>query len=43
VIEVDPGGESTEQSDLRIRGTEPEAEVISRIIELLTKRQIVGG
>ncbi|MBC8133921.1 MAG: adenylyl-sulfate kinase [Deltaproteobacteria bacterium] len=42
VIEVDPGGTSTQSCDLRIRGNEPEAEVIAQIVELLTKRQILG-
>jgi len=43
VIEVDPGGTSAEACDLRIRGDELEAEVITRIVDLLGKRQILGG
>jgi bifunctional enzyme CysN/CysC len=43
VIEVDPGGTSTQACDLRIRGSEPETAVIAQIIELLTKRQILGA
>jgi bifunctional enzyme CysN/CysC len=43
VIEVDPGGASTQSCDLRIRGNEPEAEVIAQIVGLMTKRQILGA
>jgi hypothetical protein len=42
VVECDPSGESAEPCDLRIRGTEPEAEVIAAIVDLLVRRQIVG-
>jgi bifunctional enzyme CysN/CysC len=42
VVEVDPGGSSTQSCDLRIRGNEPEAEVIAQIVGLMTKRQILG-
>jgi hypothetical protein len=41
VIEIDPTGRSTAPSDLRIQGTEPEAEVLSRVGELLFARGIV--
>ena len=43
VIEVDPAGTSAEACDLRIRGTEPENDVIARIVDLLTTRQILGS
>ncbi len=43
VVEVDPGGASTQACDLRVRGTEPEVEVIAQVVELLERRQIVGG
>jgi adenylylsulfate kinase-like enzyme len=41
-IEIDPAGTSTQPCDLRIRGTETEAEVIAGVVELLLKRHIVG-
>jgi len=41
-IEIDPTGTSTQPCDLRIRGTESEAEVIAGVVDLLTKRQIIG-
>ena len=41
-IEIDPTGTSAEPCDLRIVGTEPEAEVIARIVELLEKRHILA-
>lgn len=41
-IEVDPAGTSAEACDLRIRGHEPEDEVIAQIVDLLTTRQILG-
>jgi bifunctional enzyme CysN/CysC len=41
VIEIDPSGRSTALCDLRITGTEPEAEVIARVGELLFSRGIV--
>ena len=40
VIDVDPGGDSLAPCDLRIRGTEPEEQVIARVVELLVARQI---
>jgi bifunctional enzyme CysN/CysC len=42
VVDVDPAGASALASDLRITGTEPEAEVIARINTLLAARQITG-
>jgi bifunctional enzyme CysN/CysC len=42
LVDVDPGGASTQACDLRIRGDEPEAEVIARVAELLDKRQITA-
>jgi bifunctional enzyme CysN/CysC len=40
VVDVDPAGESLEPCDLRIRGTEAEADVIARLTELLSARHI---
>ena len=40
LIDIDPDGSSTQDCDLRIRGTEPEAEVIAKINELLAARKI---
>ena len=37
---IDPDGSSTQDCDLRIRGSEPEAEVIARINDLLVARKI---
>ena len=42
LIDIDPDGASTQACDLRIRGTEPEAEVIAQITELLERRQITS-
>jgi hypothetical protein len=42
VVEVDPAGESLAPCDLRIRGSEPEADVIARIAEILAARQITA-
>ena len=42
LIDVDPDGGSTAPCDLRIRGTEPEDDVIARIAELLVTRQITS-
>ncbi len=39
-IEVDPTGRSTMPCDLRITGTETEAEVVGRVIELLGNRGV---
>jgi bifunctional enzyme CysN/CysC len=43
VIDVDPAGDSLAPCDLRIRGTEPEDEVIAQIGKLLVARQITAG
>jgi bifunctional enzyme CysN/CysC len=40
LIDIDPADASTQACDLRIRGTEPEAEVVAQIAALLDKRQI---
>jgi len=42
LIDVDPEDESTQACDLRVRGSEPEAEVIGKIAELLDRRQITS-
>jgi len=42
LVDVDPGGSSTQACDLRVRGDEPEAEVVARIAELLDRRQITS-
>ncbi|MDZ4695366.1 MAG: GTP-binding protein [Deltaproteobacteria bacterium] len=42
VIDVDPHATSTAPCDLRIRGNEPEGNVIERVTELLAKRQIIA-
>jgi hypothetical protein len=38
VIDVDPTRTSTQPCDLRIAGTEPEAELVKRVAELLTEK-----
>jgi bifunctional enzyme CysN/CysC len=43
VVDVDPDGRSTAPCDLRIRGTEPEPDVIGRIVKLLEDRQITAA
>ncbi|HZL17928.1 MAG TPA: GTP-binding protein [Polyangia bacterium] len=40
LIDIDPADASTQACDLRIRGTEPESEVVAQIATLLDKRQI---
>jgi bifunctional enzyme CysN/CysC len=40
LIDVDPAGDSHVPFDLRIRGTEPEDEVIAGVVDLLVQRQI---
>jgi hypothetical protein len=40
LIDIDPADASTQACDLRIRGTEPDADVIAQIAALLDKRQI---
>jgi bifunctional enzyme CysN/CysC len=42
VVDIDPDGVSTMPCDLRIRGSEPEADVIAQIAELLERRQITA-
>ncbi len=42
LVDIDPDGISTMPSDLRIRGTEPEADVIEQIAALLERRQITA-
>jgi bifunctional enzyme CysN/CysC len=42
VIDIDPEGRSVAPCDLRIRGSEPESEVVARVRELLLARQITG-
>jgi hypothetical protein len=43
VVDVDPAGDSLAVCDLRIRGTEPEEQVIDQISKLLVARQITAG
>jgi len=43
LIDVDPAGDSHLPFDLRIRGTEPEDEVIAGVVDLLVRRQITFG
>jgi len=42
LIDVDPDDASTQACDLRIRGDEPEAEVIAKIAELLARNHITA-
>jgi bifunctional enzyme CysN/CysC len=42
VIDIDPESKSVAPCDLRIRGTEPEAEVIAKVTGLLLARQITS-
>ena len=42
VIDIDPDARSVAPCDLRIRGTETEAEVVARVRELLRARQITA-
>ncbi len=42
LVDIDPDDASTHPCDLRIRGDEPEAEVIARIAELLDRRHITA-
>src|SRR3954463_6304123 len=42
LIDIDPTDASTQACDLRIRGTEPESEVIAQIADLLERRQITS-
>ena len=41
VVEIDPAGASTTPCDLRMRGDEPEAEVVTRVLDLLAKRGLI--
>ncbi len=43
VIDVDPAGASTTACDLRIRGSESEAEIVTRVVDLLVKRGMIPG
>jgi bifunctional enzyme CysN/CysC len=40
VVDIDPAGDSLAPCDLRVSGSEPELEVVARILELLSARQI---
>ena len=40
VVDIDPKATSAADCDLRIRGNEPEAEVVAKVAELLARRQI---
>jgi adenylylsulfate kinase-like enzyme len=42
VIDIDPGGDSLAPCDLRIRGNEPEPDVVAKIVALLATRQITA-
>ncbi len=42
VIDVDPEGNSVAPCDLRIRGSEPEVDLIARVLTLLVARHITG-
>jgi bifunctional enzyme CysN/CysC len=42
VIDVDPAGTSAAPCDLRVRGTEPEAEVVAQVVQLLKARGITA-
>jgi bifunctional enzyme CysN/CysC len=41
-VDIDPSGTSTAQCDLRIRGDEPEEQVVARIAALLRGRGVLG-
>lgn len=41
-VDVDPSGTSTAQCDLRIRGDEPEEQVVARVAGLLRARGVLG-
>jgi hypothetical protein len=43
LIDVDPAGDGTLPFDLRIRGTESEDDLVTRISDLLAQRQITFG
>ena len=42
IVDIDPNDASTQACDLRIRGTEPDDEVIAKVAELLERRQITA-
>jgi bifunctional enzyme CysN/CysC len=42
VIDIDPSGASTQACDLRVAGTESEAEVVAKVAALLAERQITS-
>jgi bifunctional enzyme CysN/CysC len=42
LIDVDPSGDSHLPYDLRIRGNEPEADVVTKVAELLARRHITS-
>jgi bifunctional enzyme CysN/CysC len=42
LVDVDPSGASTQACDLRVAGTEPEAEVLAKIAALLAEHQITA-
>ena len=42
VVDIDPDGDSLAPCDLRVRGNEPEGEVVARIVDLLAARQITS-
>jgi hypothetical protein len=42
LIDVDPSGCCAQACDLRVAGTEPEAEVVARVAALLAERQITS-
>jgi bifunctional enzyme CysN/CysC len=41
IVDIDPSGASTQACDLRIRGDEPEAQVVDQVAQLLARRGIV--
>jgi len=42
LIDIDPADASTQACDLRVRGSEPDGDVIAQITALLDKRQITS-
>jgi bifunctional enzyme CysN/CysC len=42
IVDIDPAGDSLAPCDLRIRGNEPEPEVVTKIVDLLAARQITA-
>jgi bifunctional enzyme CysN/CysC len=43
IIDIDPDARSAAPCDLRIRGTEPEEEIVAKVKELLCARQITSA